>query len=207
MNDVPSVQPTRRPGGLSQREILATLGGILAGLVLIGIVYVVSGRNSTPPLPPLAEVNRPAPQIALPGLDGQMLRLEDYRGRVVLVNFWATWCEPCKLETPALQEAHRQLEAQGLTIIGINLRKQESDDVVIRAFVDTYGVTYPVVLDVDGEAARQFQISPIPTSYFIDPAGNIRYVRVGELTLDEVALVFQSLQQQSTQPQGSVDGY
>jgi peroxiredoxin len=189
----------RAGGRLSRREILMALGGGAAGLLVIALVWIFAGRGAQPALPPVGEVNKPAPDFALPGLDGQDVRLSDYRGKVVLVNFWGTWCEPCKEETPALQAAYRNLRDQGLVIIGIDLANQErtgaegADDV--RAFATRYGVTYPIALDVEGEVARAFQIYPIPTSFFIDPSGTIRYVRAGPIDTREIEPLFNKLQQ------------
>lgn len=192
-------QARRSSGGLSRREMLTALGGAVVGLLVIGLVWVISGRNAQPALPPVGELNRPAPDFTLPGLDGQDVRLSDYRGKVVLVNFWGTWCEPCKEETPALQQVYEKLGDQGLVIIGIDLQNQERsgaegiDDV--RSFTERYGVTYPIALDVKGEVARAFQIYPIPTSYFIDPSGTIRYVRPSTVTAEEVEILFTRLWQ------------
>jgi cytochrome c biogenesis protein CcmG, thiol:disulfide interchange protein DsbE len=197
--DVPA--PGQRAGGgrLSRREILMAIGGGLVGLLAIALVWALSSRSAQPALPPVGEVNKPAPEFALPGLDGKEVRLSDYRGKVVLVNFWGTWCEPCKDETPALQAAYQKLADQGLVIIGVDLRSQERDGAEgaddVRSFTERYGVTYPIALDVAGEAARAFQIYPIPTSYFIDPNGQIRYVRVSTLSTAEVELIFQKLQE------------
>jgi cytochrome c biogenesis protein CcmG/thiol:disulfide interchange protein DsbE len=196
----PGVARGARGGGrLSRRELLMALGGAAAGLLVIALVWAIAGRGAQPALPPVGEVNKPAPDFALPGVDGKDVRLSDYRGKVVLVNFWGTWCEPCKDETPALQAAYRDLSGQGLVIIGIDLRSQERngaegvDDV--RSFTTRYGVTYPIALDVAGEVARAFQIYPIPTSFFIDPSGTIRYVRAGPLDTREIEPIFKKLQQ------------
>jgi peroxiredoxin len=153
-------------------------------------------------LPPIGEVNRVATDFALPGLNGGTVRLSDHRGKVVLVNFWGTWCEPCKEETPALQAVYQELQGQGLEIIGVNLYNQEVDgDKPVRDFLSKYGVTYPIALDTNGEVARSFQISPIPVSYFVDPSGNIRFVKVGVLKAAEVHTLFERLQSRaSVQP-------
>lgn len=192
-----STQTSRR-SPLSRRELGLAGLGVLIGLAIIGAVWVVTAGNAEPQLPGVGEMNRPAPDIALPALDGGEVRLSDYRGQVVLVNFWGTWCEPCKEETPALQQAYEDLKGEGLVILGVNLRKQEPSDEAVQTFLSQYGVTYRTALDVEGEAARQFQISPIPTSYFIDPAGNIRFVRVGTLTHEEVVTLFGRLKQEAT---------
>jgi peroxiredoxin len=191
--------PAPKGGRLSRREILMALGGGLVGLLAIALVWTLSARGAQPALPPVGEVNKPAPDFALPGIDGKDVRLSDYRGKVVLVNFWGTWCEPCKDEMPALQAAYRKLSDQGLVIIGVDLRNQERSGAEgagdVRGFAERYGLTYPIALDVAGETARAFQIYPIPTSYFIDQNGTIRYVRVSTLTTEEVEIIFKKLQE------------
>lgn len=187
---------------LSRRELVLAIGGALAGLLVIALVWALSGRSAQAGLPPIAETKRPAPNFALAGLNGETVRLSDYHGKVVLVNFWGTWCEPCKEETPALQQVYEKLRAQGLVIVGVDLRNQErkglEGDADVRAFVERYGVTYPIALDVTGETARAFQVLPLPTSYFVDQSGFIRYVRVGQITAEEVEALFTRLQQNTS---------
>ena len=191
--------PARR--GPNRQEVLMAAGGALAGLLVIALVWVLSGRGTQPELPPVAELNRPAPDFTLPGLGDTSVHLSDYRGKVVLINFWGTWCEPCKDETPALQAAYQRLREQGLVIIGVDLRNQERAGeqgvADVRNFTARYGVTYPIALDLAGETGRAFQIYPIPTSYFIDRDGAIRYVRAGPLAADEIEPIFKKLQQEA----------
>ena len=194
----------RAPGRtrLTRRELALAIGSAMTGLVVIAFVWVLAGRSAQPELPPVAETHRSAPEFALPGLDGTTVRLNDYRGKIVLVNFWATWCEPCKQETPALQAAYQKLRDQGLVIVGVDLRNQEragaDGDGDVRNFTQRYGVTYPIALDVAGETARAFQIYPIPTSFFVDETGMIRYVRVGQITGPEVEALFARLKQDAS---------
>jgi peroxiredoxin len=190
----PSVGRAQRPG-VTRREVLMSAGGAVVGLIIIAVVWVFAGSTAQPALPPVGEVSRPAPDFVLPGLNGGTITLSSYRGKVVLVNFWGTWCEPCKEETPALQAAYKDLQQQGLEIIGVNLFSQETGgDTAVRDFLTPYGVTYPIALDSQGDIARAFQISPIPTSYFVDPSGNIRFVKVGTLKAAEVRALFERLQ-------------
>lgn len=201
-----SLQQGRAPErtGVSQRELLMAAGGLVVGLLVIAAVWAFTAAGPAAGtagqgLPAVGETNRPAPEFALPGLDGGTVQLSDYRGKVVLVNFWGTWCEPCKEEMPALQAAYQELNAEGFEIIGINLYSQEpSGDGAVREFLKPYGITYPVALDTDGAIARAFQISPIPVSYFIDPSGSIRYVRIGTLQSEEVRALFARLRQNAT---------
>jgi peroxiredoxin len=180
--------------GVSKRELMMAAAGALVGLAIIATVWLVAGRTADPALPPVGETNRPAPEFALPALGGGTVRLSNYRGKVVLINFWGTWCEPCKEETPALQAMYRELHGQGLEIIGVNLYSQETaGQESVREFLSQYDVSYPIALDTSGETARAFQISPIPVSYFVDPDGTIRYVKVGALNERDVRALFERL--------------
>jgi peroxiredoxin len=183
------VTASGRTSAVSREVWMIVLGGFI-GLVIVCIVWIISARLAMPTMPAAAETNRPAPNFALQTIDGKTLHLNDLRGKIVLVNFWGTWCVPCKAETPALEAAYKQLKDSGVEFVGVNLRNQEelgaAGDAAVKAFVATYGVTYPIVYDTDGEVARAYQISPIPVSYFIDAQGNIRYVYVGELKTSDV---------------------
>ncbi len=195
--DVTSQVSTTSSAPVRQELVMVVIGALI-GIVIVAIVWMVSMRMATPNNPAAAETNRPAPDFVLARVDGGTLDLRDLRGKVVVVNFWGTWCAPCIEETPAIQAAYEQLQASGVEIVGINLRHQEEvgakGDEAVRSFVQNFGVTYPVVLDADGEVARLYQISPIPTSYFIDAAGNIRYVYVGTLTAADIVDLVNRLQ-------------
>jgi peroxiredoxin len=190
-------QQTRR--SISPREWGYMAGGVGVALLLVALLWIMTDSTD---LPSVGEVNRPAPDFSLPALmSSEDVQLQAYRGQVVLVNFWGTWCEPCERETPALQNAYEQLRDQGLMVVGINLTQDEllrgNTEEDIQAFVQQYHVTYPIALDTEGKVAEAFRLYPLPTSYFIDTQGNIRYVRVGELTTDEVTALFRQLQQEA----------
>ena len=170
----------RRKSGLSRRELLMAGGGALVGLLVIALVWVLAGRSAGGVLPPAAQANRPAHDFALAGIDGQTVRLSVYRGKVVLLNFWYTGCEPCREETPALQAAYQKLSPQGFEIIGMNVRANErrgaDGDADIRKFVEAHGVSYPIALDSDSQSGRDYQVYVLPTSLMIDREGKIRYL-------------------------------
>jgi len=194
-------QPQRR-GGLSRREVIMSTGSALVGLVVIALVWVLANRGAAPALPPAAQVNRPAADFSLPRLDGGSLRLSDYRGKVVLVNFWYTNCAPCREETPALASTYKKLSSQGLEIIGVDVRGNErkgaDGDADIRTFTTANGVTYPIVLDTDSQTGRDYQVYTLPTSFLIDKSGNIRYLLFSAVTSEGVEALFNKLQQETS---------
>lgn len=192
-----AVATVRGSRSLSPRERALVLVGAVAAVALVAVIWVLTGRNAVPTGTDMSEVNRPAPAFSAAALDGGTVSLADYGGKVVVLNFWATWCEPCKRELPALEQAHQTYGEQGLAIIGVNLTDDElaqgGDQAKIDAFLGQYGVTYPMALDLTGEITDAYRVFPLPTSFFIDQQGNIRYVHIGELTLEDVAARFSEL--------------
>lgn len=184
--------------GLSPRERWYALIGVMVAIGLIGLVWVLTDRTE---LPSVGEVSRPTPDVVLATLDGSEINVSQQQGRVVLVNFWGTWCDPCIRETPALQEAYARYRDEGLLIVGVNVTgselKQGNTLEDIQAFADKFGVEYPIALDVEGKASQAFRVLPLPTSFFIDAQGIIRFVRVGEINADEIAVLFDALRQES----------
>jgi cytochrome c biogenesis protein CcmG/thiol:disulfide interchange protein DsbE len=115
---------------------------------------------------PAAPTNR-----ALPLLRGRgTRRLADYRGRVVVLNVWASWCEPCKTETPLLERLQRQISARGGTVVGVTYKDLTGD---AEAFVRRYGLTYPVLRDVSGDFAQAFGVTGVPETFVLDRTGRI----------------------------------
>ncbi|MEO8227365.1 MAG: TlpA disulfide reductase family protein [Gemmatimonadota bacterium] len=120
-----------------------------------------------------------APAIDLPALDGGRIRLADYRGQPVVVTFWASWCPSCRVEFPALVDAYRRYSAQGLRIFAVNERDQEMREGDIRGFLAEVPVPFPVLIDRWGRSRRQYRLTGLPTTVFIDTAGVIRKVLWG----------------------------
>jgi thiol-disulfide isomerase/thioredoxin len=118
------------------------------------------------------------PALQLSDLDGKHWTLERLRGRAVLLNFWATWCEPCRAEMPSLQALAHRHDADGLTVVTVNYRESEP---AIRRFLDTTRITLPVLLDRDGAAARAWTPQVFPSTVLIDRSGRPRRVVVGEV--------------------------
>jgi peroxiredoxin len=124
-----------------------------------------------------------APDFGLKNLDGQRISLSDYRGEVVLVNFWATWCPPCRAEIPAIEAAYQQRNQEGFVVLGLT---DEPADLV-QPFVDEMGMTYPVLLDEGGKVATKYRPTGLPMSLVIDRNGIIHTRHVGFLTDEQLA--------------------
>ncbi|OGA23813.1 MAG: hypothetical protein A3H34_01470 [Betaproteobacteria bacterium RIFCSPLOWO2_02_FULL_67_19] len=118
------------------------------------------------------------PPLALSDLRGTAHRLESYRGKVVLVNFWATWCEPCREEMPGIERLRASLAGRPFAVLAVNLAEPPSR---IRAFLEKMPLGFPVLLDHDTAAAKAWNARVLPASFLIDADGRIRYSHVGEI--------------------------
>jgi cytochrome c biogenesis protein CcmG/thiol:disulfide interchange protein DsbE len=113
----------------------------------------------------------PAPSFTLPSLRGEgRISLADFRGQVVVVNFFASWCEPCTLEAADLQRAWRKVEGHHVTFLGVAIQDQYRE---AQAFLNKYGVTYPAAFDRDGTVSEAYRLTGIPTTVFVDPQGRM----------------------------------
>jgi len=145
----------------------------LTCVVLLGLL----GMAGRPPL-----VGGPAPEITLKDLQGQEVRLSDLRGKVVLLNFWATWCKPCKDEMPAMQASYDKLRDQGFVVLAVN--ELEDTEKVIE-HVRKHGHTFPVVMDHDNRVANQYGVVGLPASFLVDRQGIVREKIFGSLLTEE----------------------
>jgi thiol-disulfide isomerase/thioredoxin len=125
-----------------------------------------------------------APSFTLKTLAGSSDSLVQYRGHPVLVNFWATWCEPCKVEMPALVAAYQAHQVAGLVVLAINLTDQETSTKDVRKFVAEFQMPFPVLLDDRGKVRRRYALRGVPTSVFIGADGVVRAVNPGPITVE-----------------------
>jgi peroxiredoxin len=168
------------------------MGTFMLGFCVLSINWVPSvwGMASRPPL-----IGSLAPTFTLANLDGSNQSLEQYRGKVVLLNFWATWCQPCTKEMPAMQTAYDALQNQGFVVLAIN----ELEDIQkVREHILEYQHTFDVLLDRDNQVANMYGVVGLPVSVFIDKSGHVRkVVKGGLLTKQSILQTVQPLLQET----------
>ncbi|MFN8526062.1 MAG: TlpA disulfide reductase family protein [Chloroflexota bacterium] len=165
------------------------VGVLVAILLIVGAVWMlesllpddetsVSGVDveSRAATPRIGEVS---PDFTLDGLDARPIALSSLRGQPVLINFWASWCPPCRGEMPDLEEVRRDYAAAGLVVLAVNLREEAP---TAQRYADALGLGFPVVLDRTARVAARYNVTGLPTSYFVGPDGVIRDLNVGALT-------------------------
>ncbi len=184
--------------------VVVLIGGFLIGRqssddskpVELGMRPIASARSQ--PLAPVVAVNesnagvtvsldkagaanlgQTAPDFTLKTPDGQTMRLSDLKGRPVMVNFWATWCAPCAIEMPALEETYRKYKDQGLVVLAVN--QAETPDKVAQ-YMHDHSLTFPTVLDTDTSIAQLYRVTGYPTTWLIDRQGNLQQLRRGAFT-------------------------
>ena len=156
---------------------IAVLTAVVALLALLAYGLTTTGHDASIEQA-LASGQRPsAPALTLPRLDGRgSASLGDFRGRVVVLNYWASWCELCRAESPLLERWQRRIARQGGTVVGIDVLDVSSD---AKAFVRRYRLTYPMLRDTEGESQPQFGVVAYPESLVIDRNGRIAAVERG----------------------------
>lgn len=168
---------------MKMRKLALCLWISLLALVL-GACSVFSPANTakpgtgSTPRPTVAKKGELAPEINLKSLNGDPIVLSQLEGHPVLVNFWATWCGPCREEFPALVRAYKKYKDQGLVVIGVNFQDENTDEGVLTFMRNTL-VNFPVVRDTGERVGRMYDIRGLPTSFFVDRKGIIRDIVIG----------------------------
>jgi cytochrome c biogenesis protein CcmG/thiol:disulfide interchange protein DsbE len=157
------------------RRLLAPVPLAVVGVVVALVALLAYGLASNEP--DGGDAGDRAPELELPRLSGEGRgSLADYRGQVVVLNFWASWCDPCRDESPLLQRWHERIEKRGGTVLGIDALDEVGR---ARAFVDEYGLSYPMLRDGEGATRESFGILGFPETFVIDREGRIAAVQRG----------------------------
>lgn len=156
---------------------------VMAAVLVLAAAWTVFSRpgEAAPPAynaPPSPRIGFAAPDFTLETLSGETLTLSDLRGQPVMLNIWASWCLPCRVEMPAIERVYQRHRADGLVVVGLNVTAQDSE-AAARAFAEEFGLTFPIVLDRDGRASAQYDLLGLPSTYFIDREGIVRDVIIG----------------------------
>jgi cytochrome c biogenesis protein CcmG, thiol:disulfide interchange protein DsbE len=162
------------------RRLLAPVPVAVVGVVLALLALLAYGLASNEP--DLDVEGKPAPELELPRLFGEGVgSLEDYRGQVVVVNFWASWCEPCREESPLLQRWHERMKPRRGTVLGVDVQDVTGD---ARDFISEYRLTYPMLRDGEGVTREKFEILGFPETFVVDRQGRIAAVARGPVDED-----------------------
>lgn len=153
----------------------ATMGTILFLFFIWGAFSLLVPRSSDLRLQPGME----APDFALQTLDGQEISLSSLRGKAVLINFWASWCTPCREEMPDIQRLYEKHRENGFEVLAVNLSEPL---VTARSFLDKVEVTFPILRDQQNQTERLYRILPLPATFFVDQEGIIRYTFEGQMS-------------------------
>lgn len=178
----PKKSKSKKKGNNFLPLVLAGLGLMI--LAVVGFYTFTDqadgqGENNEFTFPPVT-VNQPAPDLTLRDLDGNLVSLSDYRGEVILLNNWATWCPPCKEEMPEFNQYYNSYKDQGFQVIAVEAGDPEQQ---VRAFVEENGIDFIILLDPENLSLKTYQNQSLPNSFVIDREGNLRLAWTGAINL------------------------
>ncbi len=154
------------------KKLFSMVGAVIA-VAVMSSVHAVGVQDS-------------APDFTLKSLEGSNLRLEEYRGQVVLLNFWASWCGPCRQEMPLLDRLHHRYEDTGFAVLGVNV---EGETAPAQEIVEKTNVTFPILIDDGQKVSEMYNLQAMPSTVVIDRDGVVRYIHLGYKPGDEAKYV------------------
>lgn len=163
-------------------KIRALIFGVLMALVVGGPAFAELSKEGLHPM----EGQPMAPDFALKNLNGETQRLSDLRGKVVIVNFWATWCPPCRAEMPSMQRAWVDMQDKDVVMLAVHVGGNEDK---IWSFVGDYELDFPVLIDAKSEVADAWPMKGLPSTFIVDPDGRIAYRAIGGREWDDPAIL------------------
>lgn len=135
-------------------------------------------------------VGSESPDFTLTNLDGEEVSLSDYRGKIVIVNFWATWCKWCDLEMPDLNKIYT--ENEDIVVLAVNVMEDEQ---TVKEYIEAGGYEFEVVFDTDGKVSSDYLVNGLPNSYFVDKDGILQFIKVGMITNEELVYVVDAIRE------------
>ncbi|MCG6895674.1 MAG: TlpA family protein disulfide reductase [Thiocapsa sp.] len=158
-----------------------SLPGALTLVSAAAVLFAAEPQTLTP----IPEA-MPAPTFDLLGPAGEPQRLADHRGKPVILNFWATWCPPCRAEMPSMQRAHERVAGEGIAVVAVNVGE---DAETITRFLTEMEVDFPIPMDVDSRVVQAYPVKGLPTTFVIDPEGRLVFTATGEREWDDPGLL------------------
>lgn len=176
---------------MSRSSIYLLAAGLLIGIG-VGVLLIFTlraeggssqnGSVSDSSVPAVTELGSPAPDFELLSMQGEQVKLSDFEGKPVLINFWATWCGPCRLEMPLFQKYH-EIFGDDLTILAINMGESIDE---VSAFASEERLDFPILLDRLGVVEELYRVRGLPSTYFIDQEATIKFLHLGAVTEDQL---------------------
>lgn len=163
--------------------------GVILAILALAIVYTVFTTATKDKVEVLKEGDK-APDFELVDLNGNKHRLSDYEGQGVFLNFWGTWCEPCKKEMPAMDRQYAAFKDQGVHVLAVNIAQSEFE---VQTFIDTYGLNFPVAIDKTKDVMTQYNIKPLPTTVLVSPDGKVKNIITGEMSEAQIVSYMESI--------------
>jgi peroxiredoxin len=155
---------------------------LLIAVITVSSIWIYLSRITTPiagsTAPPSPQIGFSAPDFTLDDLNGQPIKLSDLRGKVVLINLWASWCPPCRAEMAAINNSYTHYADQGFIVLGLNTTFQD-DETAARAFAQSLNLSFSIIFDRDGVTSRRYRLQAMPTSFFVGRDGVIRDIVLG----------------------------
>lgn len=162
---------------------------IVLVVIIAAIVLLIQGKDSIfgPVQPTGLHKGSHAPDIALPGLDGRTVRLKDYRGKVVFLNIWATWCPTCRDEMPSMEKLYQELKGEPFEILAVSIDKGGAR--AVTPFMKAFNLSFPILLDPEGTIGRPYGVTGVPESFIINKEGFIERIVIGPIDWAEPTIV------------------
>lgn len=174
------------PESRGRRFSWGTAVAVAAVLGLLVIIGLMLQRTQQGPV----TAGTTAPGFSVETFDGQMVQLADLDGRVVVINFWASWCKPCEQEAAELEQAYRMYQDEGVAFVGLNYVDTEPE---AMAYLDRFGITYPNAPDLRTRVAQSYRIRGVPETFIVGPDGQIVYVKIGPFeSLSEITAAIET---------------
>ena len=181
-----------QPDKTSRKKWLYLNIGVAIVLIVVGVgsLLWMGQQSATSASQPTTPTGATAPDFALLSPEGREISLSDYAGQVILINWWATWCPPCKAEMPAINAFYEAHQADGFVVLAVNSQEGAS---TVKDFIQHNGFTFPILLDSQGQVMDRYHVRALPTSFIIDRHRVIQHIQTGEISPQQLEAIVEPL--------------